>query len=51
MESIFLTLFLAVTVSAADIQVYFSPRGGCTEFGWRSFLVSITQCIAWRNYY
>jgi hypothetical protein len=25
-----LALFLAVSATAADIQVYFSPKGGCT---------------------
>ncbi|MGB7767346.1 MAG: phospholipase D family protein [Verrucomicrobiia bacterium] len=31
MKSILLSLFLAVSIHAADIQVYFSPKGGCTE--------------------
>lgn len=31
MKSIFLALFLAATANAADIQVFFSPKGGCTE--------------------
>ena len=31
MKSILLSLFLAVSIQAADIQVYFSPKGGCTE--------------------
>ena len=31
MKSILLALFLAVSIQAADIQVYFSPQGGCTE--------------------
>jgi phosphatidylserine/phosphatidylglycerophosphate/cardiolipin synthase-like enzyme len=31
MKTIVLLLFLAVSVHAADIQVYFSPHGGCTE--------------------
>src|SRR5664280_2634656 len=31
MKSILLSLFLAVSIHAADIQVYFSPQGGCTE--------------------
>ena len=31
MKSILLALFVAVAASAADIQVFFSPKGGCTE--------------------
>ena len=31
MRSILLALFLAVSATAADIQVFFSPKGGCTE--------------------
>lgn len=31
MKTILLALFLAVSIQAADIQVYFSPQGGCTE--------------------
>jgi phosphatidylserine/phosphatidylglycerophosphate/cardiolipin synthase-like enzyme len=32
MKTIFLALLLSVfTATAADIQVYFSPKGGCTE--------------------
>ena len=31
MKSILISLFLAVSIQAADIQVYFSPKGGCTE--------------------
>lgn len=31
MKTILLTLFLAVSIQAAEIQVYFSPQGGCTE--------------------
>src|ERR1035437_11010506 len=31
MKSILLALFLAVAIQAADIQVFFSPKGGCTE--------------------
>ncbi|MGA2178311.1 MAG: phospholipase D family protein [Verrucomicrobiota bacterium] len=31
MKSILLALFLAVSIQAADIQVFFSPKGGCTE--------------------
>ena len=31
MKTIVLLLLLAVAVHAADIQVYFSPHGGCTE--------------------
>ena len=31
MRNILFTLLLAVSVHAADIQVYFSPKGGCTE--------------------
>jgi phosphatidylserine/phosphatidylglycerophosphate/cardiolipin synthase-like enzyme len=31
MKPILLSLFLSVTVHAADIQVFFSPKGGCTE--------------------
>jgi phosphatidylserine/phosphatidylglycerophosphate/cardiolipin synthase-like enzyme len=31
MKSILLALFVAVSVTAADIQVFFSPKGGCTE--------------------
>jgi phosphatidylserine/phosphatidylglycerophosphate/cardiolipin synthase-like enzyme len=31
MKSILLAFFLAVSIQAADIQVYFSPQGGCTE--------------------
>jgi hypothetical protein len=30
MKKILLALFLAVTATAADIQVFFSPNGGCT---------------------
>lgn len=30
-KTILLALFLAVSIQAADIQVYFSPHGGCTE--------------------
>ena len=30
MKSILLALFLAVSATAADIQVYFFPKGGCT---------------------
>jgi hypothetical protein len=29
MKSILLALFLAVSAIAADIQVFFSPKGGC----------------------
>jgi len=31
MKTILLALFLAVSIQAADIQVFFSPKGGCTE--------------------
>lgn len=31
MKSILLALFVAVAARAADIQVFFSPKGGCTE--------------------
>jgi hypothetical protein len=31
MKSILLTLLLVVSAKATDIQVYFSPKGGCTE--------------------
>ena len=31
MKTIFLLLLFAVSVHAADIQVFFSPKGGCTE--------------------
>jgi phosphatidylserine/phosphatidylglycerophosphate/cardiolipin synthase-like enzyme len=31
MKTVLLALFLAVSLHAADIQVYFSPKGGCTE--------------------
>lgn len=31
MKSVLLALFLAVSIHAADIQVYFSPKGGCIE--------------------
>jgi phosphatidylserine/phosphatidylglycerophosphate/cardiolipin synthase-like enzyme len=31
MRSILLALFIAVSAFASDIQVYFSPNGGCTE--------------------
>ena len=31
MKKILLALFLAVSLEAADIQVFFSPQGGCTE--------------------
>jgi phosphatidylserine/phosphatidylglycerophosphate/cardiolipin synthase-like enzyme len=31
LKTFLLTLFLAVSIQAADIQVYFSPQGGCTE--------------------
>ena len=31
MKAILLALFLVVTASAGDIQVFFSPQGGCTE--------------------
>jgi phosphatidylserine/phosphatidylglycerophosphate/cardiolipin synthase-like enzyme len=31
MKSILFVLFLAVSLHAADIQVFFSPKGGCTE--------------------
>ena len=31
MKSFLLALFLAVSIHAADIQVYFSPKGGCIE--------------------
>ena len=31
MRNIFFALLLAVSVHAADIQVFFSPKGGCTE--------------------
>ena len=31
MKTILLALFLAVSLEAADIQVFFSPQGGCTE--------------------
>jgi phosphatidylserine/phosphatidylglycerophosphate/cardiolipin synthase-like enzyme len=31
MRSILLALLLAVNATAADIQVFFSPNGGCTE--------------------
>ena len=31
MKTFLLALFLAVSIQAADIQVYFSPQGGCTE--------------------
>src|SRR5277367_2987255 len=31
MKRIFLVVFLAVSLHAADIQVFFSPKGGCTE--------------------
>jgi hypothetical protein len=30
MKSILLALFLAVSATAAGIQVFFSPKGGCT---------------------
>jgi phosphatidylserine/phosphatidylglycerophosphate/cardiolipin synthase-like enzyme len=31
MKTFLLALFLAVSIQAAEIQVYFSPQGGCTE--------------------
>ena len=31
MRNIFFALLLAVSVHAADIQVFFSPKGGCTD--------------------
>ena len=31
MRNIIFALLLAVSVRAADIQVFFSPKGGCTE--------------------
>ena len=31
MKTFLLALLLAVSIQAADIQVYFSPQGGCTE--------------------
>jgi len=31
MKAILIALFLALTASADDIQVFFSPNGGCTE--------------------
>ena len=31
MKRILLALFFAVSLHAADIQVFFSPKGGCTE--------------------
>lgn len=31
MKPVMLAFFLAVSIQAADIQVYFSPTGGCTE--------------------
>ena len=31
MKNIFLAFLLAVSAHAADIQVYFSPNGGCTD--------------------
>ena len=31
MKTFLLAIFLAVSIQAADIQVYFSPQGGCTE--------------------
>ncbi len=31
MKSILLVIFLAASVHAADLQVFFSPKGGCTE--------------------
>lgn len=31
MKSVLLILFLAGSLHAADIQVFFSPKGGCTE--------------------
>ena len=31
MKSVLLALFLAVSIHAADIQVFFSPTGGCTK--------------------
>ena len=31
MKAILLALFLAVSIQADEIQVYFSPQGGCTE--------------------
>jgi phosphatidylserine/phosphatidylglycerophosphate/cardiolipin synthase-like enzyme len=31
MKSILIALFLAVSLQAADIKVFFSPEGGCTE--------------------
>jgi phosphatidylserine/phosphatidylglycerophosphate/cardiolipin synthase-like enzyme len=31
MKTILIALFLAITLQASEIQVYFSPKGGCTE--------------------
>ena len=31
MKTILFTLFLALSLQASDIQVFFSPKGGCTE--------------------
>jgi phosphatidylserine/phosphatidylglycerophosphate/cardiolipin synthase-like enzyme len=31
MKKILLALFLTVSIHAAEIQVFFSPKGGCTE--------------------
>jgi phosphatidylserine/phosphatidylglycerophosphate/cardiolipin synthase-like enzyme len=31
MKTICVAFFLAVSIRAAEIQVYFSPKGGCTE--------------------
>jgi len=31
MKAILFALFVAVTVNASDVQVFFSPKGGCTQ--------------------
>lgn len=31
MKTIFLSILLALNASAADVKVFFSPKGGCTE--------------------
>lgn len=37
MKTILLALISALSVSAADIQVYFSPKGGCMDAVAREF--------------
>ena len=50
MKRIFLIVLFSVSLHAADIQVYFSPKGGCTEAVVDNFKCEGFRCMAVADY-